>query len=167
MLASFYAGITGAVIGALLFPQSDNDWLWLVQRFIMSGGLGLQWVVSESWINGLAAGPRRGTILGIFIGVFSAGLAPGPLMLSYTGSQSFLPFAVAAALLMLCGLALPFAQLAMDAEARGAPRPVSSILRLALAENIADLIHAARYASSLALLPLRVTPSVGIGGGTP
>ncbi len=149
MLSSFYLGTATAVIAALLFPQFDNYWLWLALRFIMGGALGLQWVVSESWIN-----TRRGTILGIYIAVFAAGLALGPLMLSYTGSQGFLPFAVAAELLTLCGLPLPFARPAKDAENRHARRSVSSTLRIVLAENIAGFIHGVRYASSLALLPL-------------
>lgn len=154
MLRCFYASTAIAVAGALLFPLVDIYWLWLVLRFIMGAALGLQWVVSESWISGLARGPRRGTIMGVYIAVFSAGLAGGPLILSFTGSEGVKPFGVAAAILVPCGLLLPLAKQASGIESKDPPKPVVTTLRIAMAENLAGFVHGARYGTSLALLPL-------------
>ena len=154
VLWSFYLSTALAVICALLFPLFDNYWIWLVLRLVMGGALGLQWVVSESWINGLAAGERRGTILGIFVAVFSAGLALGPFVLSMTGYHGYLPFAIAAVLLTVCGLPLPFAQQVSSAESHEASISIISTIRTAPAENIAGIINGASWGTLLALMPL-------------
>src|SRR5688572_8351377 len=153
----FYLGTAVTVVAMLLFPQSSNYWAWLALRFVMGGALGLQWVVTESWINGLAAGPRRGTLLGIYIAIYSAGLALGPILLSYVGVEGFSAFVLAAAMQIACGLTLPFAQLAKRyGESGNSPVGVNSAIRIAWLENIGGFVHGARYASVFALLPLYV-----------
>ena len=62
VLQSFYFSTALAVISALLFPLSSNYWIWLLLKFAMGASLGLQWVVSESWINSLAAGDRKSVV---------------------------------------------------------------------------------------------------------
>lgn len=154
VLQSFYFSTALAVISSLLFPLSSNYWIWLLLKFAMGASLGLQWVVSESWINGLAAGPRRGTILGIFVSVFSGGLALGPFALSFVGSEGYLPFAICAALLIVCGLPLPFAEKPQGSSDGDVPQSIMSTLRVAPAENFAGFINGASWGTQLSLLPL-------------
>jgi MFS family permease len=154
VLWSFYLSTALAVICALLFPLFDNFWIWLVLRLMMGAALGLQWVVSEAWINGLAAGERRGTILGIFVAVFSAGLAIGPFALSIIGYEGYLPFAISAILLIVCGLPLPFAQRVTSGDGHQIPTSIVSTIMRAPAENIAGIINGASWGTLLALLPL-------------
>lgn len=157
MRQSFYLSTAIAVVAMLLFSQSTNYWLWLSLRFAMGAALGLQWVVTESSINSLAAGPKRGTILGIYVAIYSAGLALGPLILSYAGTEGFLPFGIAVAVQAMCGFALPFARLAKENIGRQeTPIRVGSTVRIAWLENIGGFVHGARYASVFALFPLYV-----------
>jgi MFS family permease len=154
VLQSFYYSTALAVISALLFPVFSNYWVWLLLKFAMGVSLGLQWVVSESWINSLAAGSRRGTILGIFVSVFSGGLALGPFALSFVGSEGYLPFAICAALLIVCGLPLPFAEKPQGDSDGAVPQSIMSTLRTAPAENFAAFINGASWGTQLSLLPL-------------
>lgn len=154
VLQSFYFSTALAVISTLLFPLFSNYWIWLLLKFAMGASLGLQWVVSESWINSLAAGPRRGTILGIFVSVFSGGLALGPFALSFVGSEGYLPFGICAALLIVCGLPLPFAEKPQVDEGGDVPQSILSTLRTAPAENFAAFINGASWLTLLSLLPL-------------
>ena len=154
MLQSFYLSTALAVVGTLLFPLFSNYWAWLLLRFAMGAFLGLQWVVSESWINSLASGSRRGTILGIFASVFSGGLALGPLVLSFVGSEGYLPFAVCSALLIVCGLPLPLAQRPQAGGDGDLPLSIISTLRTAPSENFAGFINGASWGTQLSLLPL-------------
>lgn len=154
VLQSFYFSTVLAVISTLMFPLFGNYWIWLLLKFAMGVSLGLQWVVSESWINSLAAGGRRGTILGIFVSVFSGGLALGPFALSFVGSEGYLPFALCAALLIVCGLPLPFAETPQVSGDGDVPQSIMSTLRTAPAENFAAFINGASWGTQLSLLPL-------------
>lgn len=94
---------------ASLFPFFDDLSAWFVIRFAMGIGMSIQWVVSEMWMNRLAIGPRRGTILSLYVIVLSAAIALGPYLLSVLGTQGQIPFLTAAALLVLSALPLAFA----------------------------------------------------------
>ncbi len=154
LLPTFYASTALAILCLLLFPLSDNYWVWLALRLVMGATLGLQWVISESWINSLAAGPRRGTILGLYVAAFSAGLAVGPLLLSLIGTIGYLSFVVCAAIYALCGLPLPLAQKMKTLPEHQKPLSFANVLRLAPAENIGSFVNGATWGSLLALFPL-------------
>jgi MFS family permease len=153
-LLTFYGCTSLAIVCLLLFPLSDNYWVWLVLRLVMGAMLGLQWVISESWINSLAAGPRRGTILGLYVAAFSAGLAIGPLLLSLIGTAGYFSFVVCAAIYALCGLPLPLAQKMKTLQGNQKPLSLATVLRLAPAENIGSFVNGATWGSLLALFPL-------------
>jgi MFS family permease len=153
-LLTFYACTALAILCLLIFPFSQNYWVWLLLRLVMGATLGLQWVISESWINSLAAGPRRGTILGLYVAVFSAGLAIGPLLLSLIGTTGYLSFVVCAGIYALCGLPLPLAQKMKTLPEHQKPLPFATVLRLAPAENVGSFVNGATWGSLLALFPL-------------
>lgn len=153
-LAAFYASTALAIILILVFPLLDNYWCWLVIRLLMGATLGLQWVISEAWINGLAAGPRHGTILGIYVAVFCVGLAAGPLMLSFFEMTSYLPFVLCAVTYLLCGLPLPLAKPMETLPEHQKPMSFAAVLRAAPMENFASFINGCTWGSALALLPL-------------
>jgi MFS family permease len=153
-LLTFYASTALAILCLLIFPFSDNYSVWLLLRLVMGATLGLQWVISESWINSLAAGPRRGTILGLYVAVFSAGLAIGPLLLSLIGTTGYLSFLVCAGIYALCGLPLPLAQKMKELPEHQKPLPFATVLRQAPAENIGSFVNGATWGSLVALFPL-------------
>jgi MFS family permease len=98
-----------AVAAACLFPVFSDLVPWFLVRFAMGIGMGCQWVVSETWLNRLAIGPRRGLVLSAYVFVLSAAIAAGPFLLSQLGSQGQGPFLAAAALLAVSCLPLLFA----------------------------------------------------------
>jgi MFS family permease len=70
----------------------DGIGFWFVLRFLL-GLVGANiFTVSEAWINRLAAGERRGQIVGLYAGTLAAGFAIGPLILSITGVRGWGPF---------------------------------------------------------------------------
>lgn len=153
-LPSFYVCTAIAIACLLLFPLSDNYWFWLVLRLLSGATLGLQWVISESWINSLAAGSRRGTVLGLYVAVFCAGLAVGPLILSVIGTTGYLPFLLCAGAYVLCGLPLPLAKPMEKLPEHQKPLSLMIVLKRAPAENIGSFINGATWGSLIALFPL-------------
>jgi MFS family permease len=79
---------------------------WFVLRFLL-GLVGANiFTASEAWINMLAAGERRGQIVGLYAGTLAAGFAIGPLILSITGVIGWAPFIVNACITAVASLPL-------------------------------------------------------------
>jgi MFS family permease len=108
LLRTFLVSSGLAIAAACLFPVFSELVPWFLVRFVMGIGMGCQWVVSETWLNRLAIGPRRGMILSAYVFVLSAAIAAGPLLLSQLGPQGHRPFLAAAALLAVSCLPLLF-----------------------------------------------------------
>jgi MFS family permease len=108
-LGTFVAFALMSAVGALLFPLFSDLYVWFGIRFAMGIGMGIQWVVSETWMNRVAVGPRRGMILSLYVIVLSAAIALGPYLLASIGTKGVIPFLMAAALLTLSALPLVFA----------------------------------------------------------
>jgi MFS family permease len=128
---------------------------WFVLRFVMALGLGLALVVSETWINALAPPEKRGAVIGIYIAVFSAGLATGPLIIGITGSEGALPFLVIALVMAVSILPIPLAS-------RGgaptlldhAPMSLRQAFRQAPVVMVASLLIGVIWLTTMALLPV-------------
>ncbi len=153
---SIYLGTALAVLALLLFPVLDNLAAWFVLRFVMGASIGLIWIVSETWVNGLAPEQSRGRIMGIYVAVLSAGSASGPLMVGLIGSQGSLPFVLSAAVLALAVLPIPFARRNGGAPAfhRHTAMPLGDAVRRAPVAMTAALLHAAMWLCSMTLLPI-------------
>src|SRR5262249_39618809 len=106
---SVYAGAGVSLIALLLFPVLDQLPAWFLLRFMMGAGMGLVWVVAETWINALAPEKNRGTVMGVYVTVLCIGLASGPLLLSVVGSDGALPFVASAIILATAILPIPVA----------------------------------------------------------
>ncbi|MEM6667066.1 MAG: MFS transporter [Pseudomonadota bacterium] len=83
---------------ALFYPMESLT-AWAVLRIVFHGAITILFVISEFWINALAPDHRRGVIMGVYATVLSLGFAVGPLVLGFTGSAGFLPFAIGAVLM--------------------------------------------------------------------
>ena len=153
---SIYLGTGLSVLALLLFPVLDQLAAWFVLRFVMGASIGLIWIVSETWVNGLAPEQSRGRIMGIYVAVLSAGSASGPLMVGLIGSQGSLPFVLSAAVLALAVLPIPFAKRNGGAPAfhRHTAMPLGDAVRRAPVAMTAALLHAAMWLCSMTLLPI-------------
>lgn len=87
----------------LLFPAIDDYFAWCAIRLAI-GCIGVvHWIASETWINLLARDDNRSRVMAIYATVMAGGFVGGPLLLSLTGIEGWVPFlAVAAA--SLCAL---------------------------------------------------------------
>jgi MFS family permease len=154
VLGAMYAGITLSTVAILLFPMTDNIWLWFVFRFFLGAGMAVLWVVGETWLNAVASPGNRGLISGIYSTLLGVGFAAGPLVIAGAGVEGHMPFTVGAMLLLVSALPLVLAR-------RLAPRGVGDedhgLLRTL---TMAPLIMAAVFVCGfidmaiLALLPL-------------
>ena len=84
--------LAGVLLGLLGLTTSYAT--FLILRFVLGAADAVVVVLSETWINQLAGKAIRGRIIGIYMTVLSAGFAFGPLVLSVTGVEGFLPFAI-------------------------------------------------------------------------
>ena len=100
-LRTYVAAVALAASTVLLFTVFQDLKVWFLLRFILGVGLGIQWIVSETWVNQVALGPRRGAIISIYVVILSVGLALGPLIMTIVGTLGAAPFLVSAALIAL------------------------------------------------------------------
>ncbi len=152
---SLYAGSGLALAMLLLFPVITQIPAWFVLRFVTGLGLGLALVVSETWINALALPEKRGSVMGLYVTFFSAGLATGPLLIGITGSEGALPFLVIAAVMAISILPIPLASRSGAPALRDhAPIPLRQAFRQAPVVMAASLLNGAIWLTAMALLPV-------------
>jgi MFS family permease len=99
-------GIRKAIVGALVlaailmvsFPAVPIVWLWFPLRIALGAASEVLFVLSETWLNALTPDDSRARAMAAYTAALSAGFALGPLILSVTGTEGFLPYAVGSAL---------------------------------------------------------------------
>ncbi|HEY1932030.1 MAG TPA: MFS transporter [Acetobacteraceae bacterium] len=127
---------------------------WFALRFVL-GVIGASiFTTSEAWINLLAAGERRGQIVGLYAGALAAGFGTGPLLLSLTGIQGWLPFALNATI--TAAATLPLLAIRGPASGFTAQQPATwrSIFTRAPLIFIAVALFGLYEAALMALLPV-------------
>jgi MFS family permease len=105
-------GVVGAILSMILlgalafigFYFAPSFWMWFPLRIALHLALTILFILSEFWISTSAPPHRRGFVLGIYATVLSLGFAGGPWLFSKIGSQGFLPFGVAFALVMVAAV---------------------------------------------------------------
>ncbi len=65
---------------------------WFVLRMLLGVIGACIFTTAEAWINHLAGDAGRGRIIGLYGAALSAGIGAGPLVLSITGIEGWLPF---------------------------------------------------------------------------
>ncbi len=106
-LRPFLYGCLGLqLVLTLLMPLFDNLIAWFVLRGLMGAAVNGLFVISETWINAVAKERSRGRVLAIYGAVLSGSFALGPLMISVTGTEGWLPFLATAVLIALAGIPL-------------------------------------------------------------
>jgi MFS family permease len=153
--ACVVTGVLCAAVILLVMPAAPTVGFWWCLRFLTGCAMGLSWIAGEVWLNVISTPAARGTVMGLYGTVFSAGTMLGPGVLTITGTTGWRPFAVGAACLAVT--LLPLA--ALRRAARVAP-PFTSLRGLGamlgampvvmLAALVAGLIESAE----LTLLPL-------------
>jgi len=127
---------------------------WLLLRFLLGIAMSFLWISGEALINHVAEEHERGRIISIYVMVAGAGFALGPLVLAGVGTVGWLPFAVAAAVMVIA--ALPLARVVEGApklEGRLSAR-LPAYLLLAPTSMLMYLGFSASDGILLAFLPL-------------
>lgn len=148
------AALVSAALLLLLFPAAPALWLWFPLRL----GLGIAsealFVVSETWVNQVAAEETRARSMAAYTASLSLGFALGPVFIALIGSDGALPFVIGS------GVALLAAALLLAMRPRPVPiekpPPMSPLraLRLAPIAIGATALNAALETAGLSLLPL-------------
>lgn len=98
-LRRFVVGaLASAAVLMLAFPAAPSVWLWFPLRFLLGAASEVLFVLSETWLNALTPEQSRARTMGVYTAALSTGFALGPLILSATGTQGILPFAIGAVL---------------------------------------------------------------------
>lgn len=84
----------------LAMPLGDGFWYWTLLRLAFGYAGTALFFGSEYWIVAAAPELSRGRIIAIYALSVSASMALGPVILSLTGLEGMLPFAVAAAVVV-------------------------------------------------------------------
>jgi MFS family permease len=148
-------GVCIAAAILLLMPVWPDVPVWLFLRFLSGCALGLTWIASEIWMNQVSGDESRGTIMGIYGTVFSIGIIGGPILLEFTGTRGWHPFAIGAACLVLTLLPLAVLRTVKSAAQASAPLGgLMSAVRAAPVVMLAAVVAGLVESADLALLPL-------------
>lgn len=116
---------------ALAYPLWESPWFWAFLRF--AGGITVagQLTVVESWIAARSTNATRGQLFGAYVFFYYLAATGGQLLLGVTGIAGFVPFTIAAMLIVLS--LVPLAAGPAEAPAPTEPKrmPLWRLLRLA------------------------------------
>lgn len=79
--------------------------LWIFFAFIMGACWFVYMITRQAWLNILLENHQRGVAIGIFSMVISAGLALGPVIVSFSGADDYRSFIISS-MLVICSFAL-------------------------------------------------------------
>jgi MFS family permease len=157
------AGVCSAALVLILMPAWPDVAFWVVLRFITGCALGLSWIASEVWMNSISGDDSRGTVMGIYGTVFSAGVMLGPALLEWTGTRGALPFAVGSVCLLLT-----LVPLAVMRRVRGSAQAFTPMRKLAVTVRRAPMVMlAALVAGLVESAELTLLPLFGVHAGFP
>ena len=97
---------TGTVI--LIYPFLSVFWWWFALRILHGFFVSTLFAISEAWIVKFAAGPYRSRILALYTSVLAASFGGGPVLISFTGIDTILPFVIGALVLAIATIPIFF-----------------------------------------------------------
>ncbi len=153
-------GCIAATVAALLLALYKNVYAWFPLRFLLGAAVSTIFIAGETWVIRLATPATRGRVVGIFGFVWSAAFASGPLIISVTGIEGWLPFLAGIAIVGVATLPLPFARgVAPTLDLRRMPGGIGRLFRAAPATLLAVLMLGMLDAVNDSFLPLYGTHS--------
>jgi len=148
------AAIALAVVSLAGFAFTSDFRLWIAIRLAFGLALTIVFVLSEFWISATAPRGQRGLVLGIYATFLALGFAIGPALLSFTGTDGFAPFVLAAIVMGAGGLPVIWAgDAAAECESPENPK-LAPIFRDAPVAVIAALLYGCIETGLIGLLPV-------------
>ena len=128
--------------------------LWFPLRFLLGAAAAALFILAESWLNALSPEGTRGRTMGAYTAAVSFGIALGPLLLSFIGTEGYFPYLAGAGLTALAALFVAPARVhapVIDKPTRSNP---FNYMRLAPLALVAAALNAAIETAGLTFLPL-------------
>ena len=138
----------------LLTGLTSNYAVLLLLRFLLGLFNTGVFIISETWINQLADQRSRGRTIGVYATALAAGFGTGPLILSFTGVESFLPFAVGSGFCLVAILVVLASRKAVPGFSAKQAESSWSFLKLAPTLLLAIAVYAFWEATLLSLFPV-------------
>ncbi len=143
-----------AAVTLMGFPLVPYIWLWFPLRFILGVASETLFVISETWINSLSTESTRARAMASYTAALSVGFAMGPLILSVTGTDGALPYAIGAGLALFSALFVASPKVVAPVfEAPHHSNPIH-YMRLAPLALSATLLNAGLEAAGLSFLAI-------------
>ena len=101
LLSTMLLGGVIIAISLAIMPSIFGVVPWIICRFIAGFGIASLWILSETWVNALATDKNRGRIIAGFMITMAAGFGLGPILITIIGVESWLPFYMAAGILII------------------------------------------------------------------
>lgn len=101
-------GIGFSILAFLGFAAFRVIWVWALLSLLMGTALAMRWAALDSWMNGSFPARLRGRLTGLYELVMSGSIAVGPAILALSGNTSYVPFLLAALVLMLSAGVIEF-----------------------------------------------------------
>jgi MFS family permease len=89
--------VSCAAICLLLIGLIRDPWAWMPLRLLIGLLLASLFIVTDTWVNQLAAEHARGRVLGFYSMLMSIGFALGPALLLVVETQGWAPFVAGSA----------------------------------------------------------------------
>ena len=93
-MRALYFAFFAMVLPVALLPVFDDVWAWFPLRFLLGIGIGVHWVVSETWISTLVDDRIRGRVMAVYVMSLSAAYLAGLPVLLVVGTQGVEPFVI-------------------------------------------------------------------------
>lgn len=160
-VVAIVGGLLLAAAALVAFPLLPSLTAWFALRMLLGLGGAFDWIVSETWINSLASGSRRGRIVALYATLWGGGVAAGPLLLAVVGTDGVRPFLVGAGLLAMAAIPVLMARkLAPPMAEQASPAGVMAVLPVAPLAIGAALLAGFGEGTVFALIPVW---GVGVG----
>ena len=114
-IRSFAVFAAVSAVAALLYPMAVSEVFWAVLRVISGFSIAGLMVVIESWFSSRATNSNRGTMFAVYQIVYYLASAGGQLFVNIGEPSTFMPFSLAAILLVLA--LIPLSMTRMEAPA--------------------------------------------------
>lgn len=148
-----YAAI--AAVAALIYPMTDDVWLWWLLRIIGGMTVAALFVTIESWFSAVASNANRGTIFAFYQVVSYLAVAGGQLLIALNDPLSYVPLSLAAMLLVAAIVPLSLSHMhSPELTEPAEPLSLLKMIRLVPLGMVGAFVSGIFIASFYALVPL-------------
>ena len=147
-------GVGLSALAIVIAGHINEVWLWFVIRFLIGAGMAVHWILSETWLNRVVSDFNRGFVAGLYQTLMGLGFAIGPFILGITGSETFTPYAIAAAVTVAGAVPLLWIRREAPVMTHQQGQTTLGVLRLAPVVMLAALVAGFVDNATVGLLPV-------------